>query len=304
MTVPPATFAQLAGTAGTFARMGFGARGLGMGNAMTGVVSGEINSHYNPAVTPFAERRFASAAFGILSFDRSLNFLSYTQNVKPTAGIAFGIINSGVSDIDGRDSDGAHTSTYSTSENQAFLTFANKFHENFAIGITIKLYHNRLFEDLSVTTIAFDFGALLRISERLSVGAAVQDLRARYAWDTSSLYGQSGNTTTDKFPVLWRVGAAYRLPNNYGLISADFESSNKGTNALRLGAELNLTQNVSLRGGIDRIDPDQPSENMKPALGFSLEREVGQYTPSLDYTYVFESFAPGGIHMVALSVRF
>ncbi len=180
LSVPLGAFAQLAGSAGAFARMGFGARGLGMGNAMTAVVSGEINGYYNPAVTPFAEHRFGSVAFGILPLDRSLNFLSYTQSVEPTAGISVGVINSGVDDIDGRDSDGSHTSTYSTSENQFFLTFANRFHEDVAIGITIKLYHNKLFEDLSETTIGFDFGALVRISSRLTVGVAVQDLRALY----------------------------------------------------------------------------------------------------------------------------
>ena len=34
--------AQLAGTAGTFARMGFGARGMGMSNAMTAVTASEL----------------------------------------------------------------------------------------------------------------------------------------------------------------------------------------------------------------------------------------------------------------------
>lgn len=304
LSVPLEAFAQLAGRAGAFARMGFGARAVGMGNAMTAVVSGEINAHYNPAVTPFAEHRFGSVAFGILSLDRSLNFLSYTQSVKPTAGISVGVINSGIDDIDGRDSDGSRTSTYSTSENQFFLTFANRFHEDVALGLTVKLYHNKLFEDLSETTIGFDFGALVRISSRLTVGVAVQDVRARYKWDTSPIFGQSGNTTTDNFPVLGRVGAAYRLPNNLGVVSADAEHSDQGTNSLRFGVEVNLTEHVSVRGGVDRIDPDEPSENVKPALGLSFERQVGKFNPSVHYTYMFESFAPGGLHMVALSARF
>lgn len=304
LSVPLEAFAQLAGRAGAFARMGFGARGLGMGNAMTAVVSGEINAHYNPAVTPFAEHRFGSVAFGILSLDRSLNFLSYTQSLKPTAGISVGVINSGVDDIDGRNSDGSHTSTYSTSENQFFLTFANRFHEDVALGLTVKLYHNKLFEDLSETTIGFDFGVLVRINSRLTVGVAVQDLRARYNWDTSPVFGQSGNTTRDDFPLLSRIGVAYRLPNNRGFVSADAEHSDRGTNSLRFGMEVNLTEHVSVRGGIDRIDPDEPSETTKPALGLSFERQVGKFRPSLHYAYMFESFAPGGLHMIALSARF
>ena len=54
--------AQLAGTPGAFTRLGFGARGMGMGNALTAVVDGEITSFYNPAVTPFLTDRVAAVS--------------------------------------------------------------------------------------------------------------------------------------------------------------------------------------------------------------------------------------------------
>jgi len=101
--------AQLAGTPGAFARLGFGARGMGMGNALTAVIDGDVASFYNPAVTPFLTERVAAVSYGLLSLDRSLNTLSYSQAIKPTAGFSFGIINAGVSKIDGRDGDGAQT---------------------------------------------------------------------------------------------------------------------------------------------------------------------------------------------------
>ena len=52
--------AQNAGRAGAFARIGFGARGIGMGNAVTAVTSGDISTYYNPALSAFSERRTAS----------------------------------------------------------------------------------------------------------------------------------------------------------------------------------------------------------------------------------------------------
>ena len=36
---------------GAFSRFGFGARGMGMGNAMSSVTEGNIVSYYNPALT-------------------------------------------------------------------------------------------------------------------------------------------------------------------------------------------------------------------------------------------------------------
>src|ERR1041384_6094554 len=79
--------AQTAGSAGAFARMGSGARGMGMGNAMTAVNFGDIQTYYNPSLGAFAEYRSAGLTFGILSLDRSLNFVNYTQPIHPTAGV-------------------------------------------------------------------------------------------------------------------------------------------------------------------------------------------------------------------------
>ena len=90
--------------------MGFGARGIGMGNAMSSVTTGNLVSYYNPALSPFQENNSFQTGYSFLSLDRSLNFLSFTRKFdfysakdtsadrKPsrTAGISAGIINSGV----------------------------------------------------------------------------------------------------------------------------------------------------------------------------------------------------------------
>ena len=49
--------AQVGGHAGAFTRLGFGARGMGMGNAMTAVTDGYVVGSYNPALIPFARGR-------------------------------------------------------------------------------------------------------------------------------------------------------------------------------------------------------------------------------------------------------
>ena len=46
-------FTEINSKVGAFSRMGFGARGIGMGNAMSSVTTGNVVSYYNPAVTPF-----------------------------------------------------------------------------------------------------------------------------------------------------------------------------------------------------------------------------------------------------------
>ncbi|MGB5289477.1 MAG: hypothetical protein WBN42_13405, partial [Ignavibacteriaceae bacterium] len=69
-------FTELAVKPGAFSRIGFGARGIGMGNAVSSITEGELVSYYNPAITPFQENNSFQAGYSFLSLDRSLNFLS------------------------------------------------------------------------------------------------------------------------------------------------------------------------------------------------------------------------------------
>jgi hypothetical protein len=297
-----AAFAQLGGSAGAFSRMGFGARGIGMGNAQTAVTDGDIIGYYNPAVLSYAAARTVSASFGILALDRRLNFLHYTQPLQPSAGISFGIINSGVSGIDGRDADAEPTGALQTSENQVFLAFANRFKGGFSLGINVKMYYHRLYTDVSSVSVGLDFGALVPVTDALTVGGTVRDVNSQYKWDTSALYGQSGNSTNDKFPLLYTGGVAYRLPDSLGLVALDLETSNRSSLILRVGAEVPVIPELSLRLGVDRIDLKETGSGIRPTFGFSLRKSFDSWTPVLQYAFVHEPFVSPGMHVISLSV--
>jgi hypothetical protein len=296
---------QIGGMPGAPSRMGFGARGMGLGNAMTAVARGDIVGYSNPALLPWAEYRQAGASFGILSLDRSLNFLYYTQPLQPQAGLSVGIINSGVSDIDGRDSDGLETGVLKTSENQAFLSFGIRTKPGLSLGITLKFLYYHLYTDMNSLTVALDFGAYYPVSDDLSVGATVRDINGVYKWDSSKLYDQLGGKTDDAFPQLYTVGAAYRLPDSIATVSMDCEvSSSARTIILRTGIEVPIIRELSLRAGMDRIDLREKGNGVRPAFGFSTGTTLGSWTPSLHYAFVLEPFAPSGLHMISLSARF
>jgi hypothetical protein len=297
-----ASAAQIGGHAGAFTRLGFGARGMGMGNAMAAVPQGDVVGSYNPALIPFTRGRTAGAAFGILALDRKLNFLNYTQPVRPSAGISVGIINSGVSGIDGRDDDGEPTGDLRTSENQVFLSFANRFSAAFSLGLTIKLHYYHLYTDVSATNIGLDLGALLRVTQELTLAATVRDINSQYRWDTAELLGNSGNTTTDRFPLLYTAAASYLLPGGLGILAAEAEFSNTGTAVARAGLEIPVIPELSLRAGVDRIDLKEEGAGVRPSFGFSIRKGFEAWEPALHYAYVLEPFAPSGMHIIALSV--
>jgi hypothetical protein len=296
--------AQIGGAPGAYSRMGFGARGMGMGNALTAVVSGDVIGYYNPAVIPLAEYRNVSGSFGLLSLDRSLNFLGFTQTLPPDAGVSAGLINAGVSNIDGRDADGEQTGMLKTSENQLFLGFGLKFRSGFSFGVNLKILYYHLYTDFTSLTAGLDFGVIYRFDNALTLGLTVKDVNSKYKWDSTPLYAEQGTSLQENFPLRATIGAAYMLPDSVGLISADVEFSDVRTRVLRVGAEIPVIREVTLRAGVDRIDLKEKGTGASPAFGFTIARGLEGWTPSITYVYVIEPFAPTGLHMISLGVIF
>ena len=293
---------SVGGLAGAPMRMGFGARGMAMGNAMTAVISGDVQSYYNPATVPFESEPTVAATYGVLSLDRKLNYLSYTKSLQPNAGFSLSIINAGVENIDGRDRDGIHTENYSTSENNFLLSFGLKPTPDFAFGVTAKILYYSLFAGIKSTTAAIDIGVIYLLSQQLTLGAVVQDITAKYKWDTSTLYGQLGNTSSDYFPLRKRIGLSW-MPKDYPiLLSGEFESIGSSL-YIRAGSEIEVYNGVHILGGIDQIaiNVDLP---VKPTLGISVQTKVANWTPSFQYAYIFEPYSPSGIHILSLTLRF
>jgi hypothetical protein len=297
------SLAQDGGYAGAYSRLGFGARGMGMGNAMTAVSDGDLQTYYNPALAAFASNHDVSASYDVLSLDRSLNFLSYTQSLPPTAGFSFGLINSGVSNIDGRDGDGVPTGPLTTTEDQVYLAFANRMTDRFSVGGAIKLYYGKLYDQITSTTVGFDIGVYYQLTEQLSIGGALQDIGSKYSWNSQSLYQENGTTQTDDFPTLRRIGASYDLDHHL-ILAADYENSSDGSDVMRFGGEYRFVQYFTVRAGIDRVEFSSNSAGAKPTFGFTVSNPMGMFTPELTYAYVFEPFAPAGMDVLTLSALF
>lgn len=311
-------FTNINSKAGAFSRIGFGARGIGMGNAMSSVTTGNLVSYYNPALSPFQENNSVQTGYSFLSLDRSLNFLSFTRRFdfysvkdsstdrKPTstAGISAGIINSGVSGIDGRDNNGLPTKELSTSENQFFLSVSNRFSRKFSLGVSVKFYYYKLYEEISSSGLGIDVGALYKINDNWNVSLMISDLNSQYDWDTSPVYGQQGLNTTDKFPTSKKIGVSYFRPEIKLLAAIEFENSNAGTNVIRLGAEYNIYENLFLRGGIDQFNLSNTDAGFKPSFGFSYSKSFIDWIISVDYAFMVEQYSSSDRHIIGVSFNF
>lgn len=324
LTVPSAAGQDFG--AGAFSRMGFGARGIAMGNALIADPSGNVSAYYNPALAPTSTGQRVAASAAILSFDRELQFLEFTTPLGPTAGLGFGLIHAGVGDIDGRDVNGVHTETLSTDEFNIFLAFGNRFAERLSVGAALKLYQADYgdFVDQPLS-FALDLGAHVTVTERLHIGASVHDLLAKYEWDAST---PNGRSVTDEFPVRVRLGLAYAMLDERLRLVGEYESrltereerfrvpvatttgprTRIETNALllhngrvRLGAAYQLIDILEVRAGVDRIGVGD-AEGLRPSAGFGLEQTVGTLDLTLGYAVVLEPNTRDAMNLFTLAI--
>ena len=322
-------FEQVGSFAGAFARMGFGARGLSMGNAMVSNIFTDNFGYYNPAISTFQEQGIVNVGYSFMSFDRSLNFVGFSRKFKlPNqekggAGITLSWINSGVSDIDGRNNDTRQIGMFSTFDNQFYLGTGFLLDEQLAIGVGFKLYYSKLFEDVtSKLALGFDVGAIYKLRHNLTIGLAVRDLGAKNEWSSSEIYGSSGNITVDKFPTLINIGSSYKLPDNKGSVTLEAEyikirqpenfNSDSGVElydefSVKLGGEYKLTESIILRAGIERINfgVDDFFGNIKPAAGFGFTRKFSEdINLGLDYSFQLEPYSKSALQNVSLVFKF
>ena len=309
-------FSKLNSMAGAFSRMGFGARGIAMGNSISALDEGNMVSYYNPALSAFQEKNYFQTSYSFLSLDRSLNFLNFTRKLefgknkssdgKPRsiAGISFGLINAGVSNIDARGSQGEKLKDLSTSENQFFLNFSNRFSEKLSLGIGLKLFYYKLYEDITSSGFGFDIGALYKFNDKLNFGIVLADINSKYKWDTSGLYGTDGNSTFNEFPFLVKISSAYKFNDPKLVATIEYEHSNAETDFIRLGTEYNIYENLFLRGGIDRISVSNFDIPMKPALGFSYSQMINEILISVNYAYSIEPYSSYDHHIIGLDILF
>ncbi len=302
--------AQSGGYSGSFQRMGFGPRGMAIGNAMTAVTGEGVYGYYNPAhAAAAARRRQLDISTTIMEFDRNLNMANAHFHLPPAAGIGIYLLHAGVSDIDGRSSSGYHTGTLSTNEFQLGTQFGLRFHERIQGGIGLKLNMARYHEELdSATSFGIDLGLKANITDRITTGFVVQDLLASYQWHASELYGDDFNRASNHhFPVRLKTGTAFQLHETL-LLATEIErrihrpetaDNAINTTFLRAGVSYRMHERFTFRSGI-RIH--QPGSDPVSALsaGFSIHLPFDRFSPSIDYTFAEETNKVANLHVFAL----
>jgi opacity protein-like surface antigen len=161
-----------------------------------------------------------------------------------------------------------------------------------------------LYDEITTTSVGLDIGALYKVNDKFNVALMISDVNSKYKWNTNVIYGDEGIPTTDKFPLLMKIGISYQNKESRITAGVDFENSSVNSNVIRAGIEYNLFEGFYLRGGIDQYDLSNEDRPAKPALGFSFLKNFGDIVVGVDYAFMVEQYSPQDRHIVGVNVNF
>jgi hypothetical protein len=284
--------------------MGVGARSMAMGGGSAGLADDANAAYYNPAGLVFIDNRQVGLTLHSMALDRRLMYAGYAQSfgTRPEpgrkgrpmqAGFSLAWLGAGTDRIDGRDSDGNHTDTYSNFENAFFFSFALKPGPALAVGFSGKLVWNTFprmadrGKAMSASGFGFDLGVMAKPLPFLRLGA-------KYTWDSQKMY-ERGTQTRDKFPETVCAGAAWQAASGRLLVTGQVEKVRAFPARLSGGVQFSPFEGIFLRAGL---------RGTEPGFGAGLRRQVVSGKSQVDYAYVPDPVAPRGNHVFTWSFLF
>ena len=277
----------IAGESGGFLRLGAGVRAMGMGRAFCAIADDGSAIYWNPAGLGGIELHEFYVMYSMLTLDRTHNFLSYTNPHGKYGTIGVGILNFGVSNIDGRDNLGQPTGEFSDDEFAFQLAYGRSFYSLFSIGGGVKYIYQSL-ADYHASGYGFDFGALVNLRELMHLGFSISNIGGALKWNTAS-------DCKDEIPSTMRAGAAFFLPGLPITLALDWEKTGHLSERVIFGGEYWFNRALGIRVGYyEQI-----------CAGASLR--LGQLPKGLQFDYAYaqdDVLDENPAHRFGVSIRF
>ena len=303
-TVPMVLSAQSnGGYAGSFLRMGLGARGQSLGNAGIADQTSGYSFYYNPALTAFTEKKIISLSSSSMSLDRHTNYIGFSMKAPPDAGFSLGWINSGVGELYQYNSVGETQGKMDHSINAAYFNVARPIGSKLAIGLSIKyLWESIDFgsEKYLSSGLGWEFGTIYRINEDLNVAFVLRDVSSKLKASTSKIF-EHGGTTIDEFPITYVLGIRYITPYKWLRVLYDFETSDNEAHKNHIGLEAVYREAVAIRGGYDHDRVTFGAGINFMALKTTKESLLG-YLGMLNYAFLPSRYDEGSSHIFSWQI--
>jgi hypothetical protein len=327
---PVSLWAQNGGAAGAFLRIGFGARGISMSNAISSVPEMGSNGFYNPALVAGLVQRNFETGTSVMAFDRHMHAASASFRLPPSAGLNLLLLNAGVSNIDGRSLSGYPTGSFNANDYLVQASFGVRSNKRLSFGASIKFLISNYHPEIA-NSVAFglDAGILFRASETTMFSFVAKDLLLTHKWRANDLYGgQDQLEQNDYFPTTLLAGVSHRILDGKVILSGEVltlihenQFFNRVTNidfnpptsqierentttahvAVQFGALYQIHERFRISAGFAQRDVEF-SGNESFSTGFSILLPYDAFMPSIDYALSMEPNVRTFIH--SISFRF
>ena len=178
---------------------GSNAREIGLSKSTVSVYNCGFNAFNNPANLSELDNNEYGFSYFMMSLDRSIQSVSISRPLPPTAGISLSFFRAGTDNIVSTDSFGLESGSLSHYEGYGMLSFGISF-ENLSLGYNIKTFINNL-NEYNANGIGFDLGLLYKINN-MNIGIKIENLSSSYSWDIDETYEEN-------IPTSYTIGLSY-----------------------------------------------------------------------------------------------
>lgn len=262
-------------------REGVGARAAAMGEAQTAVVGDQTAAFWNPAgVAAMRGKHF------VLSHHRSFQGIKQGYggwaygNGKRGIALSLGVYGTGGLEAR-REPTATPAGRFGVYDLHAGLSYAQKIGRRIHMGVSVRALHENIGPE-SASGMSVDMGALYRLSEHWTLGAAYRNL------------GRTARLDRERVPLprAFRMGVAWSWRT--WVTSADFRLPAMGNKGAHVGIEYGIMDELFLRGGL------QTGRDTR-TLSFGLGIARGAWR--VDYAFVPVSHGLGNAHRIAVGIR-
>tara|TARA_Y100000590_G_scaffold462537_1_gene626889 strand:+ start:518 stop:1456 length:939 start_codon:yes stop_codon:yes gene_type:complete len=261
------------GHPGTNFNYGSNAKDIGLSKSTLSVYNKGFNAFINPALLPKVKNNEYGFSYFMMSLDRSVQSLSISRPLPPSAGVSLSFFSSRTDDIIETNSFGSPIGELSHFEGYGMLSFGIDLGK-ISGGFNIKAYFNNL-DEYSAKGIGFDIGCLYE-GDNLNLAFKINNISSDYSWDIET------SQYVEKIPVNYAMGLSYHKFRNI-LVTSQInmipiiqrDQKEKLFSKIHLGVEYMLNYKDSFPMLI-RMGMRELNDDLSFSLGFGMPFKIGK----------------------------
>jgi hypothetical protein len=259
------TYSKAGKSAGTFLKISVDARASGMGEAYTGLAEGVSSIYYNPA--GLVQSKTKEVTFMHNAYFEEINheFAGYVHPMEERV-IGIGIIGLFIDDIPRKTKARVlDEGSFGSNDYCVIFSLGQEIKEDISGGLSFKVIRQELANEKGLG-VGIDLGLLYKNypTEGVNLGVVWQNI------------GPKMKIYKEKFPLptIFKLGIAYRLPNDKLLLVGDLKKPYDNEASIALGLEYRIWKSIFLRGGyrykFDNLK-HEPLTNLTYGVGFVIK---------------------------------